>query len=493
MSGEVKFTLSRTVGKNALERANSWGNDRCPYASEGTAFPDGFFWSGAMCATQAEGAWDEDGKGVSAADVVPTGEKRLDIAKGRLANYDCAIGSYFPSRKSIDFYHHYKEDIKLMAELGLNAYKLSISWARIFPTGKEEEPNEKGLAFYNDVIDELKKNGIEPIIEIVHWDLPLQLSIDHNGWDDRRMVDEYLKLVKALCASFGNKVRYWLTIHEPDCMHDYPFIACGLVKKDEESWPQVKLNASHHMFVASAKAANYIRSKFPDAIVGTMIGLTYKYPFTSDPHDQLLAVREKMINWLYSDVMVRGYYPSYALKEFERKGLVIPFEEGDEELLRNNTISFMMFSYYNSLVIRHDSDDVITNPYVGDAADPLGLRIILNIMYDRYQIPIILGELAFKSKDELKDGKVHDETRAIFIAEHLKAIKDAIFIDGVDVKGCMFWETIDNISVSKGIMSERYGLIYADVDDEGNGTFKRYPKDSYYALQKIIADQGKGL
>ena len=489
----MEKNLTKTIGINAVERALSWGAEKKPYIPEEHEFPKDFFWSGAMCATQAEGGFGEGGKGISVADVVPLGEHRTEIAKGRLSNLDCRIGTYFPSRKASDFYHRYKEDIELMAELGLNSYKLSISWARIFPTGEEDEPNKEGLAFYKDVIAELKKHHIEPILEIVHWDLPLALSVKYNGWKSRKMVDCYMRLVKALCDSLGEDIRYWLTIHEPDCMHDYPFIACGLVMRDEESWPQDKLDASHHMFVASAMAAQYIRNWFPEAVVGTMIGLTYKYPYSCDPRDQLLAVKEKMLNWLYGDVLIRGYYPSYALKEFERKGLCIPFEEGDEELLKNNTISFMMFSYYNSQVIRHDSDDVITNPYVGDEDDPTGLRIILDLIYDRYQIPIIVGELAHKTIDTLSDGKVEDLKRVKFLKEHLRAIKEAIFIDGVDVRGCMFWETVDSISVGKGVMSERYGLVYVDADDHGNGSYDRIPKASYYDVKKWLVSAGRDI
>ncbi len=485
--------LSKTIGINAVERANSWGSEVHPYISENNTFPDSFFWCGAMCATQAEGGFNEGGKGISVADVVPIGKDRTEIAKGRMDNRDCHIGEFFPSRKASDFYHRYKEDIRLMKELGLNSYKLSISWARILPNGEEEIPNKEGIEFYKNVIKELKENGIEPILEIVHWDLPLALSVKYGGWKSRKLIDCYMRLVKALCDGFGEEIKYWLTIHEPDCMHDYPFVACGLVRRDEASWPQDKLDASHHMFVACAKAAKYIRDRFPWAIVGTMIGLTYKYPYSCDPRDQLLAVKEKMLNWLYADVLVRGYYPSYATKEFERKGLVIPFEEGDEELLKENTISFMMFSYYNSQIIRHDSDDVITNPYLGDKDDPTGLRIILNLIYDRYQIPIIIGELAHKTFDTLEGTEVHDRERCAFVNEHLTAVKDAIFVDGVDVRGCMFWETVDSVSVGKGVMSERYGLIYVDADDQGNGTYDRYVKDSYKTLQKIIAEKGRNL
>ena len=486
-------TLEKTIGGNAEERANAWGRDKRPYVSEEHEFPQGFFWCGAMCATQAEGAYDEDGKGPSVFDVVPFGEKRKEIAKGRLDNRDNHIGTYFPSHKASDFYHRYKEDVILMAKLGLNSYKVSISWARIFPTGEEEKPNEKGLNFYKNLIRELKNRHMEPILEITHWDLPLALSVKYGGWKNRSIIDCYMKLVKALCDSFGEEIRYWLTIHEPDCMHDYPFVACGLVMESEKTWPQDRLDASHHMFVAGAKAAAYIRNRFPEAIVGTMIGLTYKYPYSPDPRDQLLAVRERMLNWVYADVMIRGYYPAYALKEFERKGLVVPFEEGDQELLRDNTISFVMFSYYNSQVIRHDSYDVISNPCVENDDDPTGLRIILNLIYDRYQIPIIIGELAYKSIDTLEKKEVHDEKRVRFLKGHLHAIKDAICIDGVDVRGCMFWETVDSISVGKGVMSERYGLIYVDADDAGNGTYDRYTKDSYEYLKQVIAENGRSL
>ncbi len=485
--------LTKTIGGNAVERAHSWGEEIRPYVGEEHEFPADFFWCGAMCATQAEGAFDEDGKGMSAADVVPIGKDRKEIAKGRLDNRGCQIGTYFPSRKAADHYHRYKEDIRLMSELGLNSYKLSISWARIFPNGDDEKPNEKGLAHYKEVIRELKAHDIEPILEIVHWDLPLALSQKFGGWKDRKMIGCYMKLVEALCDSFGEEIRYFLTIHEIDCMHDYPFVAAGLVRRDEESWPQDKLDASHHMLVASAMAAKYIRSRFPEAIVGTMVGLTYKYAYSCDPRDQLLAAKEKMLNWMYADVLVRGYYPSYALKEFERKGLHIPFVEGDEQLLRENTISFIMFSYYNSQVIRHDSSDVVTNPYLGEKDDPTGLRVILNLIYDRYQIPIIIGELAHKTFDTLEGNEVHDSERCSFLKEHLSAVKEAIFVDGVDVRGCMFWETADNVSVGKGVMSERYGLIYVDADDEGNGSYDRYVKDSYKTLQNIISEKGRSL
>ena len=492
---KVEFTLERTVGASRQRtKEEPFGPEKYPYDSKAAVFPEGFLWASGMAANQAEGGYDEGGRGLSNVDVVPFGEKRIEIATGQIVNVNFEIGDYFPSHKAADMYHHYKEDVALMKEAGLNAHKLSISWSRIFPCGDEEIPNEAGLAYYESFIDECLKNGIEPILEITHWDQPLEAIKKYGGWKNRKFIDLYLKLVKALVDRVGNKINYWLTIHESDCLTSYAFLVAGIYKESDETFGQDKLNAAHNMFVASAKAKAMIKKAYPKAKVGAMVGLTFAYPYSCKPIDVLASHKyAQMSAWMFADVLCRGYYPGYAKKEFERIGLTIPYVDGDDELLKSNTLEFILFSYYNSLTTKAGSLYYYDNPFVGNSMDPMGLRIILNRIYDRYQIPVMLGEIAIKTKDTLEDGKIHDTDRSEFLKAHIKAIKDTICEDGSDIMGCLFWEFVDNVSVSKGKMTDRYGLVYVDADDKGNGTYNRYKKDSFYAIKEVIENKGANL
>lgn len=479
-------------------------------------FPDGFLWGGATASTQIEGAYLEGGKGVSTLDYVKFQhkyERTDDIASMDVTyeQYQSYLGQEeninFPKRRGIDFYHHYKEDIKLFAEMGFKVFRMSISWPRIFPTGLEDEPNEEGLQFYDDVFDELHKYGIEPLVTMIHYEIPMTLAVEYNGWENRKLIALFVKYAKTIVDRYQHKVKYWITFNEINMMIASAYTGGGLfIERSDQQDLQVKFQAVHHQFVASGLTMQYIHKTSPDAKVGCMIARLETYPETCHPEDVLSALKEDQLNLFFTDVMIRGHYPNYIKRYFEENDIHLQIEDDDYTIIENNTADFVSFSYYMTYVASGDPAKYqkpgsfirpLKNPYVGISEwgwpiDPIGFRITLNKIYDRYQIPIFVVENGLGAYDTLENGKVHDSYRIEYLSKHIQAMGEAI-LDGVDILGYTTWGCIDLVSAGTSEMSKRYGFIYVDYDDEGNGSGKRYRKDSFYWYQKVIATNADDL
>ncbi|WP_195953436.1 6-phospho-beta-glucosidase [Clostridium saudiense] len=471
-------------------------------------FPKNFLWGGATAANQCEGAYNLGGRGLANVDVQPYGKERFAVSKGDRAMLELEEDYYYPALDAIDFYHHYKEDIKMFAEMGFKVFRMSIGWSRIFPNGDELEPNEEGLKFYEDVFKECKKYNIEPLVTITHFDCPIHLTKAYGAWRNRKMVTFYERLVTVLFNRYKGLVKYWLTFNEINMLLHLPFTGAGILLEEGENKDQLLFTAAHHQLVASALATKIAHEVDPEMKVGCMLAAGNTYPNTPNPNDIWKAMIKDRENYFFIDVQARGYYPGYALKEMERKNVVLPMEEGDLELLKENTVDFVSFSYYSSRLTSADPEvnkytegnvfPTLRNPYLmasewGWQIDPLGLRITLNSIYDRYQKPMFIVENGLGAKDELINGTVEDDYRISYLREHIKAMKDAIDIDGVDLMGYTSWGCIDLISASTGEMSKRYGFIYVDRDDLGNGTLKRYRKKSFNWYKKVIETNGEDL
>ena len=471
-------------------------------------FPKDFLWGGATAANQCEGAYNQGGRGLATVDVQPIGKDRFPVALGKRKMFNFEDGYFYPAQRGIDFYHHYKEDIKLFAEMGFKVFRMSIGWSRIFPNGDDIEPNKEGLNFYRSVFEECKKYGIEPLVTIAHFDVPMHLVTEYGSWKNRKLVDFYTKYCEIIFNEYKDIVKYWLTFNEINMLLHLPFTGAGLVFEEGENEEQIKYTAAHNQLIASAKATKIGHRINPDFKIGCMLAAGNTYANTPNPKDAFKALEADREGYFFIDVQSRGYYPNYALKELERKGVTIPFEEGDKELLKENTVDFISFSYYSSRLTSADPEvnketegnvfATLKNPYLqasewGWQIDPLGLRITLNSLYDRYQKPLFIVENGLGAKDELINETVEDDYRIDYLREHIKAMKDAVDLDGVELLGYTTWGCIDLVAASTGQMSKRYGFIYVDRDDEGNGTYKRYKKKSFGWYKKVIASSGEDL
>ncbi len=475
-------------------------------------FRDDFLWGGATAANQYEGAWDVDGKGASVSDHCTNGSNKQ--AKRVTINFE--EGTLYPSREATDFYHHYKEDIALAAEMGFKCFRMSINWTRIFPTGMEQEPLEAGLLFYDNVFDELKKHGIEPLVTISHYELPYALVEKCNGWEGRECIDYYVHYCETIFERFKDKVKYWLTFNEINAGTTAmgAVLSTGTIKGFEGPintvWdrPAERYQALHHQFVASAKVCKLAHEKYPQFKMGNMSIFALSYPATCNPVDVLENQKAmRKMNWYCSDVQVRGAYPSFAKRIWEELGIEVKMEDGDLELLKEGTVDFYTCSYYMTSCISGDPEakkgagNIIggqPNPYLkasdwGWQIDPEGLRISLNEIYDRYQVPIMVVENGLGAYDELtEDGKVHDDYRINYLREHIAAMREAVK-DGVDLMGYTPWGWIDVVSASTGEMAKRYGFVYVNKYDDGTGDLGRRKKDSFDWYQKVISTNGEDL
>lgn len=472
--------------------------------------PEGFLWGGATAANQCEGGWQEGGKGIGLIDVVPYGSDRIPVAKGELVMLNCDDKHQYPSHEAIDFYHHYKEDIALFAELGFKCYRMSISWTRIYPGGEEASPNEEGLAFYDKVFDECLNYGIEPVVTICHFDLPVHLIHKFGAWKDRRMIDCFIKFCDVIFNRYKDKVKYWITFNEINMLNHLPFTSCGMVFEKDEDKTSVKYLCAHHQLLASAMAVKLAHEIIPDCLVGCMLAGGSFYPYSCAPEDVWQAKQTERDNCFFIDVQSRGAYPNYALKWLEREGVTLGWQEGDREILADGTVDFISFSYYCS---RCDSVDpevttkrmaanayrTVRNPHLkasewGWQIDPLGLRITMNDLYDRYQKPLFIVENGLGAKDVIKeDGSIEDDYRIEYMKEHIRCMIDAVAEDGIPLMGYTMWGPIDLVSASTGEMSKRYGVIYVDKDDQGKGTLERKRKKSFFWYKKVIESNGEIL
>ena len=472
-----------------------------------SVFRDDFLWGGACAANQFEGAWDVDGKGPSIPDLCTNGSH----TQPKLLTPTVEPDKFYPSHEAIDFYHHYEEDIALFAEMGFKTFRTSINWTRIFPTGMETEPNKKGLEFYDRVFDCCKKHGIEPLVTISHYELPYALVEKYNGWASRELVQYFMNYCKVIFERYKDKVKYWLTFNEVDSMIRHPYTTGALI---EDRFPgmnfeEVIFQAMHHQFVASALATKICHEIIPGSMVGCMLTKLTYYPYTCRPEDVLEAQQMMRSTYCYSDTQVFGEYPAYLLSRFKNHGIHIRKEIGDDEIMKAYPVDFVSFSYYHSSCSAKDTSDLnltagntinaIKNPYLkasdwGWQIDPTGLRISMVDLYDRYRKPLFIVENGLGAVDKVEeDGSIHDPYRIAYFKEHMKAILDAIEEDGVECLGYTSWGCIDIVSESTKQMSKRYGFIYVDCDDYGNGTYKRSKKDSFDWYKKVIETNGASL
>ncbi len=478
-----------------------------------TKFSDNFMWGGAVAANQCEGAYDVDGKGLSTCDMVTAGT----FEKPRRITMKIEENELYPSHEAIDFYHHYKEDIALFAEMGFKIFRFSINWTRIYPTGLEEEPNQKGLEFYDHVIDELHKYGIEPLVTISHYEPPFALTEKFNTWESREMIDCYLKLCKTLFTHFKGRVNYWLTFNEINCL-TFPlgaYLEAGMLVDDsgrfnntETDSRNLRYQALHHQFLASARAVKMGHEIDSNYQIGCMITYHCNYALTCNPDDVLLAQKEDEIgNFYCSDVQVRGEYSAMAERFLAENNIRIEMREDDFKVLKEGTVDFYSMSYYQPVTVSCDPAQTkipgnivggIKNPYLessewGWEIDPKGLRWSLNNIYNRYRIPIMVVENGLGAVDTVsKDGSINDDYRIRYIKGHIEQMKEAVK-DGVNLIAYTPWGCIDIVSASTGEMKKRYGFIYVDKHDDGSGTLKRSRKKSFYWYKDVIASNGEKL
>lgn len=465
-------------------------------------FPDNFLWGGAVAANQCEGAYNEDGKGLSIQDVMPQGIKGPRTEKPTEDNMKL-IG--------IDFYHRYKEDIKLFAEMGFKVFRLSIAWSRIFPRGDEARPNELGLQFYDHVFDECHKYGIEPLVTLSHYETPLYLSEHYDGWINPKMIGFYENYVMTVFKRYKGKVKYWLTFNEINSILNSPFMSGGINTPKEELTESQLYQAIHHEMVASASAVKIAHEINPEYKVGCMILSMPVYPLSPDPADVMKAMEESHRHDMFTEIHVRGEYPGYMKRYLREHNIEVTFAPGDEEKLKN-TVDFISFSYYVSACATADEEKNIRgegnllggvkNPTLkasewGWQIDPKGLRYILNQFWDKYRKPLFIVENGLGARDELIDdghgGKtVDDDYRINYMRDHLLQVKEAIE-DGVEVMGYTSWGCIDLVSASTAQLAKRYGLIYVDRNDDGSGTLNRYKKKSFNWYKEVIASNGEKL
>ncbi|AYW49656.1 glycoside hydrolase family 1 protein [Tetragenococcus halophilus] len=472
-------------------------------------FPNKLLIGGAIAANQAEGAYDKDGKGLNTAEIqpylpnVPKTELHFNDMDAKTFEEYINGDYYYPKRTGVHFYERYQEYIDALAQMHCETLRTSIAWTRIFPNGDNEEPNEKGLKFYDRLFRYMRENGIEPIVTINHYELPLNLVQKYGGWYNRELVDLFTRFSKVIIDRYHDLVKYWIVINQINLIHFEAFASLGILKDKVDNYEEAKFQAVHHQFVASAKVTEYAHKLDDSLQMGVMLADSMTDPMTPSPEDTLLCFKHNRMQYFYGDVPIRGEYPQYALNFFKQNQLSIHFEEGDLDIIRENTADFLCVSYYYSNVVdanknSMDPADVEKNPYIeenewGWGINPQGLYIRLSNYWDRYQIPLMIGENGFGYNDVLtEDGKVHDDYRISYTKEHLKSVFKAME-DGAEIFAYCYWGPFDIISAGTAEMSKRYGFIYVDYDDYGRGSGKLLFKDSFDWYKKVIDTNGKSL
>ncbi|KAF1299322.1 6-phospho-beta-glucosidase [Enterococcus sp. JM4C] len=466
-----------------------------------------FLWGAAMCASQAEGGYLEGGKGLTANDIFPAlnegrWEALYNVPESLQKKYN-----YYPSHQAIDFYHRYVEDIKLLAELGIKVFRTSINWARIFPNGDELEPNEEGLQFYEDVFNECGKYGITPVVTLNHFDTPLGLY-KYGGWKNKKVITFFERYCETVFKRFKTQVKYWITFNEINMILGIPIVGGLIDPLKEENILEAKYQGAHNQLVASAIATKIGHEINPEFMVGSMIGAGKNYPYSPNPADVWAAYQADQEEYSLIDVQVKGKYSAYMRRYFEKNDIDILATEEEMALLKTYTADFLALSYYSTRLTAANNEDkeatggniadTLKNSYLeandfGWQIDPLGFRITLNELYDRYEVPLFIVENGLAAMDVADENYfVEDDYRINYFAKHIQAMKEAMD-DGVDIIGYATWGTIDIVSASSGIMSKRYGLVYVDLDDEGNGTRNRYKKKSFDWYKKVVTSNGEEL
>lgn len=470
----------------------------------------GFLWGGAVAAHQLEGAWNEGGKGISVSDVMTAGAHGVS----RKITDGVIEGENYPNHRGIDFYHRYKEDIALFAEMGFKCFRTSIAWTRIFPTGEEEEPNREGLRFYDDLFDELLKNGIQPVVTLSHFEMPYNLVKKYGGFRDRKLISLFVKFALTVMERYKDKVKYWMTFNEINNQTNmekpiFAFTNSGILFEEGENRQQSVYQAIHNEMVASAIVVKRGHEINRDFKIGCMLAMVPVYPATCSPNDVMRCEEVMRDRFLFGDVYARGAYPEYIKKYWERNNINIFMKPEDEKILKEGTVDYIGISYYMSSTVVADISQpdilesgfpgTVKNPYIkasdwGWQIDPVGLRYSLNVLYERYGLPVFIVENGFGAYDNAdENGYVEDDYRIQYLSDHIREMKKAVELDGVEVMGYTVWGCIDVISFGTGEMKKRYGMIYVDQDDEGNGTLKRTRKKSFYWYQKVINSNGEEL
>ena len=477
------------------------------------AFNEKFLWGGATSASQFEGGYNEGGRGLSHMDYIRRVKKAdkekvfpINVTVDMFEDHKKHEDEYnFAFRRGVDFYHHYKEDIALLGEMGFKTFRMSISWSRLFPTGLEEKPCEDGVQFYHNVFKECHKYGIEPLVTMIHYEIPVYLTETINGWESPKMIDYFLHYTKFLIDEYKDEVNYWITFNEINMIMNSSYLGGGMFVEKSKKTPEACIHqALHHQLIATVK---YFREHTSKGMIGNMICRLQNYAYTCNPEDVLATQQQSQFNYFPTDIQVKGTYPTSILNYYRKKGIEIDWYPGYESILKEGTVDFASISYYHTAVISAEPDKAepigafirnLENPYIkmtdwGWGIDPTGLRITLNDMNDRYGVPIFIVENGLGAHDELtSDNNVHDNYRIEYLRAHIQAIKEAIG-DGCNVMGYTPWGCIDLVSCGDCQMTKRYGFVYVDADDEGNGTYQRYRKDSFYWYKKVIASNGEDL
>ncbi|MEI1232302.1 glycoside hydrolase family 1 protein [Enterococcus mundtii] len=476
-------------------------------------FKKDFLWGGATAANQLEGAFDRDGKGLSVADAMPGGKQRFAIIGSEEFDWTIDEEKYlYPNHRGIEHYDHFKEDIALFAEMGFKSYRFSIAWTRIFPQGDEQTPNEAGLAFYDELIDTCLSYDIEPVITISHYEMPLHLAKEYGGWKNRQLIEFYERFARTVLERYSSKVKYWMTFNEINSAFHFPALSQGLVKINGASDYQNIFQAWHNQFVASSKAVKIAHELRSDIQVGCMIIYATTYSIDANPINQVATlIQNQEFNFFCTDVQVRGEYPAYTARTYKKYGVdaaKLEQTEEDFQLLKEYPVDYIGFSYYMSSAIDETNPDADTsngnllggvkNPFLeasewGWQIDPEGLRVALNELYNRYEKPLFIVENGLGAIDKVEEnGSINDDYRIDYLRRHIEAMAEAV-ADGVDLMGYTPWGCIDLVSASTGEMSKRYGFIFVDLDDEGNGTLARTKKKSFDWYKTVIKTNGEEL
>ena len=469
-----------------------------------------FLWGGSIAAHQCEGAWNVDGKGIGIMDLVTSGSYEVprEICK------DIEDGKRYPSHEGIDFYHRFKDDIALFGEMGFKALRISIDWSRIYPNGDDEEPNKKGIEYYQSVVDELLKNGIEPIVTLYHFEMPVNLVRKYGSWTNRKVIDFYLKYCKTMFEALKGKVKYWVTFNEmnhidpqTEASDIFTYIIAGLKFSEMVEKKQTLATIGYNMTLAGGKAVELAHEIDPNNKVGCVFGLTPVYPINCNPVNVMNAFKEMDRDFYQIDAMCNGCFPKYKLKEYKDSDIQLEISNEDKESFYNGKLDFIGVNYYSTSVAHYEGDDNgeetlfggVQNPYLekskwGWSIDPIGLRYLLNYVYRRYELPIIVSENGLGAMDKVEaDGSINDDYRIDYLNQHLIQLKKAAEEDGVECFGYLMWGSIDLVSATTGEMKKRYGFIYVDKQDDGTGDYSRKKKKSFDWYKEVIESNGESL
>lgn len=475
-------------------------------------FQDNFLWGGAIAASQADGAYDVDGKKANSSDIQPylkglSNEEIQQLEKNGMTKNQVIKNledttHYYPKRHGIDFYHTYESDLELLAEMGMKSFRTSIDWARVFPNGDDQEPNKMALKHYDKMIDKIIEVGMEPIITMLHYETPINITLEYGGWTNKKVIPLFEHYGKVLLDYFGSKVKYWILINQINMIQVEPWLSLGICKDEFENIEEAEYQAVHNQMVASAMIQSYAKTLTYDLKIGTMVADGTVYPFSCKPDDIMLALHHNRMQYLFTDVQFRGEYPAYAKNYFKKYNIRLSETEEELRLLKENPMDYLAISYYFSQMVdsskNTDKPSSITpNPYLeanpwGWEIDPKGLYHSLSQYWDRYQKPILIAENGFGMYDTVEDGHIHDQYRIDYLREHIEQVGHAIY-DGAQIIGYCAWGPIDIVSCSSQQMSKRYGFIYVDIDDEGKGSKKRIKKDSFFWYQSVIASNGTSI